>query len=141
MLDASEIFEVSYNLGSIVVGLQVTAILLAFTGLPVRIIGNILEFWSERKHIAAMRIQDSSMILFVALALFATSYYFGYIVTGNVHLMNFFYLMHFLIAGYLSYQMVSSGMKIEEITEQKERVISEKSQRIHSMNNNTTMVN
>ncbi len=141
MLYASEIFEVSYTLGSLVVGMQVTAILLAFTGLPVRIIGNILEFWSERKHIAAMRIQDSSMILFVALALFATSDYFGYIVTGNVHLINFFYLMYFLIAGYLTYQMVASGIKIEEIKEQKEKLISKKSQRVHSMNDNTAMAN
>lgn len=141
MLYASEIFEVSYTLGSLVVGMQVTAILLAFTGLPVRIIGNILEFWSERKHIAAMRIQDSSMILFVALALFATSDYFGYIVTGNVHLINFFYLMYFLIAGYLTYQMVASGIKIEEIKEKKEKLISKKSQRVHSMNDTTAIAN
>ncbi|MGY5878694.1 MAG: hypothetical protein RTV31_00530 [Candidatus Thorarchaeota archaeon] len=141
MLNASEIFEVSYTLGSLVVGLQVTAILLAFTGLPVRIIGNILEFWSERKLIAAMRIQDSSIILFAALALFATSDYFGYIVTGNAILIIFFFTMYFLIAGYLAYQMVASGMKIKEITEQKERVISEKSQRVHSMNNNTSITN
>ncbi len=141
MLYASEIFEVSYTLGSLVVGMQVMAILLAFTGLPVRIIGNILEFWSERKLIAAMRIQDSSMILFVALALFATSDYIRYIVTGNTHLITFFFAMYFLIAGYLTYQMVASGIKIEEIKEQKEKLISKKSQRIHSMNDNTAMAN
>ena len=138
---SSEIFEVSYTLGSLVVGIQVTAILLAFTGLPVRIIGNILEFWSERKHIAAMRIQDSSIILFVALALFATGDYFRYIVTGSIGLINFYYLMYFLIAGYLAYQMVASGMKIEEISEQKEKVISEKSEKVHSINNNTSITN
>ncbi len=141
MLNASEIFEVSYNLGSIVVGFQVTAILLVFTGLPVRIIGNILEFRSERKLIAAMRIQDSSMILFVTLALLATSDYIGYIVTGNAHLIIFFFAMYFLIAGYLTYQMVASGIKIEEIKEQKEKLISKKSQKVHSMNDNTAMAN
>jgi len=143
MLSISDIFEVSYNLGSIVVGFQFTAILLAFAGLPVRIIGNILEFWSERKFIAAMRIQDSSMILFVTLALFATSDYIRYIVTGNTHLILFFFPIYFLIAGYLTYQMVASGIKIEEIKEkeQKEKLISKKSQRVHSMNDNTAMAN
>jgi len=141
MLTASEIFEVSYTLGSLVVGMQVMAILLAFTGLPVRIIGNILEFWSERKHIAAMRIQDSSLILFVTLAPPATSDYIRYIVTGNSHLIIFFFTMYFLIAGYLTYQMVASGIKIEEIKEQKEKLISKKSQRVHSMNDNAAMAN
>ncbi|TFG32699.1 hypothetical protein EU528_02565 [Candidatus Thorarchaeota archaeon] len=137
----SEIFEVSYNLGSIVVGFYVTAILLAFTGLPVRIIGNILEFWSERKHIAAMRIQDSSIILFVSLALFASNTYIDYAVTGNAHMIIFFFTMYFLIAVYLTYQMVASGMKLEEISKRKEKSISEKSQRVHSMNKNATMAN
>jgi len=143
MLNNSEIFEVSYNLGSIVVGFQVTAILFAFTGLPVRIIGNILEFWSERKLIAAMRIQDSSIILFVTLTLLATGDYIRYIVTGNSHLILFFFPIYFLIAGYFTYQMVASGIKIEEIKEkeQKEKLISKKSQSVHSMNDNTAMAN
>jgi len=140
-LSASDIFAESYNLGSVVVGIEFTAIIFAITGLPVRIIGNILEFCSERKYIAAMRIQDSSMILFATLALFCTSYYIKYIVTGNSHLINFFFLMYLLIAVYLAYQMVASGMKIEEICEQKEKAISEKSQKVQSMSNNTTMAN
>ncbi len=141
MIYYSNASDVSSILGGVLVGFGVTAILLAFVGLPVRILGNILEFWSERKFIATLRIEDSSTILFTALALLAANEYIQFLVTGNVHLINFFYLMYLLIAIYLAYQMVASGMKIEEILKQKEKVISEKSERVHSMNNNTSIAN
>jgi len=141
LLYFSDVFNTSYTLGGIAVGIEVTAILLAFIGLPVRILGDILEFWSKRKFIAILRIQDSSTILFTAITLLATNVYITYVVTGNYFLINMIFLLYLLIAVYLAYQMVASGMKIEEIKEEREKVISEKSQKVLSMNKNTTMAN
>ncbi|MCK4566821.1 MAG: hypothetical protein KAU48_05875, partial [Candidatus Thorarchaeota archaeon] len=110
-----EVFGIQF--GRMVMGIELSSVLLVIIGLMIRIIGNILEFKSEYKISAAKRIEESGLLVLVAVSFIVGGEFIKYLATHDSFIIYYtYYLTYLIIAIFVAFQVISSGMKVKEMT-------------------------
>lgn len=130
-----------FELGRIIVFFELILVLLVIIALGIRIVGNILEFKSKYKISAAKRIEESGLLILVALPLLVGGEFIEYLVTRNSFFMFTFYILYWVIAIFIAFQVVSSDMKIKEMTNTPAPLTSDMQQQISESNEHAGIAN
>ncbi len=132
---------ISYDIGWSIIVLEIISVLLVFIGLVIRIPGNILEFKTEYKISAAKRIEESGFLIIVALSFVVGGEFIKYLVTNISHFMNYFYPSYLIIVIVIAFQVVSSGMKVKEMTNAPVPMKTDEHKNINEMNEHAKIAN
>jgi len=113
------IFHISINLGEIVIGIEFLSLLVVIIALALRVHGNILEFKSELKIDASRKMQTSGKLMLIILPFIAggemTHYISSHSFAASIMMPLFYFLFIFLVT-FVAFQVISSELKVRELT-------------------------
>ena len=132
-------FPLSIHIGEIVIGMEFLLLLIIVIAFATRIQGNILEFKPDCKINAANKIRRSGKLMIVAVSFIAGGelvYYLSFIPTGYIAYsgMSLFYFFFMTIIAFIAFQVVSSEVKVRELSDMQESM-KENDQSIPAGNN------
>jgi len=137
------LFDISINLGEIVIGMDFLLLLLVIIALILRIHGNILEFKPELKIDAAKRMQKSGKLMLIVLPLIAggelihyTSIYSSY---ASITVASFYFFFMITIF-FVAFQVIASELKVKELTKIQKAVIVEKIKQVTGNNDHSSSI-
>ncbi len=133
--------DFGFELGRILLGFEMVSVLLVIIALAIRIFGNTLEFKIKYKIRAAKRIEESGILILLALPLIVGGEFIEYLVTRDPFFMTFYYSAYWVIAIFIAFQVVLSGIKIKEAANTPKPLISDKQQQINKSNEHAKIAN
>lgn len=136
------IFHFSISFGGVELGMEFLLLLLVIIAFALRVHGNILEFNSERKIDAAKRQQKSGKLMLVILSFIAGGEFVNYLsLVGTWYfMMSQFYFLFMIVVIFISFQIVSSELKVKELMDNKKSLIEEKAKQVTGNSNHSTSI-
>jgi len=132
----------SINLGGVLVGMEFLLLLLIIMGLSLRVQGNILEFYSDRKIDAANRIQKSGKLILITVSFIMGGeavYYLSSWSYAFVMLTTFYFFFMSMVI-FVAFQVISSELKVKELENIQKSVIEEKTKQVTRNNNHSSSI-
>ncbi|MGY5857871.1 MAG: hypothetical protein RTU63_00770 [Candidatus Thorarchaeota archaeon] len=136
--------DFNINIGGVIVGMDFLVLLPLIIALIIRIQGNTLEFKSEMKIEAATKLQKSAKFVLITLPLIAGGELVHYL--GNIPayasfiMVPTFYFLFMVVTIFVAFQVISSELKIKELTDIQKSVIEEKVKQVTGNNNHSTSI-
>ncbi len=134
-----EVFGIEF--GRMVIGIELISVLLVIIAFAIRIIGNILEFKSEYKISAAKRIEESGLLILVAISFIVGGEFIKYFVTHDPGSIYTYYFIYLAIVIFVAFQVLSSGMKVKEMTNAPVQKKTNERKNINELNNHAKIAN
>ncbi len=134
-----EVFGIEF--GRMVIGIELISVLIVIIAFAIRIIGNILEFKSEYKISAAKRIEESGSLILVAMSFFVGGEFIKYFVTRDSFSIYTYYFIYLAIVIFIAFQVVSSGMKVKEMTSALVQKRTDERKNINEINEHARIAN
>jgi len=114
----TEIHGMNFQIAGLIASSEMIAMLIVIVAYVVRTLGNILEFIPKYKMHASQRIEESGVFALMALSLIIGEEFIKYTYYYNFSLgFVMMYISYMIIAVFLAFQVVSSGMKVNELRE------------------------